>query len=216
MTYRLVVFDFDGTLADTEAGIRCAMDLVARDYGLREVDWPTVKRGIGLPLQLTLEAALGLGTEKAAEAIPLYRRYYDEVSYASTRLFPGVKETLELLQSRDVLLAIASSKGKAALLAMMRHLGILGYFSFVAGEQDVAQKKPAPDMVNLVLGTLGVAPGECVVVGDTVYDIEMGQRAAADTCAVTWGNNSADELRLLGPTFVVDSFAEIVSLLNQV
>jgi phosphoglycolate phosphatase len=53
-----------------------------------------------------------------------------------------------------------------------------------------------------------------MVVGDTVYDIEMGQRAAADTCAVTWGNNTADELRLLGPTFVVDSFTEIVSLLK--
>ncbi|NTW75252.1 MAG: HAD family hydrolase, partial [Chlorobiaceae bacterium] len=62
--------------------------------------------------------------------------------------------------------------------------------------------------------TLGVAPGECMVVGDTVYDIEMGQRAAADTCAVTWGNNTADELCLLGPTFVVDSFAQIVSLLK--
>jgi len=54
------------------------------------------------------------------------------------------------------------------------------------------------------------------VVGDTVYDIEMGQRAAADTCAVTWGNNSGDELRSFNPTFVVDSFTEIVSLLNLV
>jgi phosphoglycolate phosphatase len=214
MTYRLVVFDFDGTLADTEAGIRCALELVARDFGFSGLDWPAVKRGIGLPLQHTLETALGLDAERAAEAVPLYRRYYDEVAFAEVRLFPGVKETLELLQSRDVLLAIASSKGKAALLAMMRHLGILGYFSFVAGEQDVAQKKPAPDMVNLVLDTLGVAPGECMVVGDTVYDIEMGQRAAADTCAVTWGNNTADELCLLGPTFVVDSFAQIVSLLK--
>jgi phosphoglycolate phosphatase len=86
-----------------------------------------------------------------------------------------------------------------ALIAMMRHPGILGYFSFLAGEQDVAHKKPAP---------------ECMVVGDTVYDIKMGRRASADTCAVTWGNNSADELRLPGPTFLVDSFAEIVSLLK--
>jgi phosphoglycolate phosphatase len=101
-----------------------------------------------------------------------------------------------------------------ALIAMMRHPGILGYFSFLAGEQDVAHKKPAPDMVNLALGTLGVTPVECMVVGDTVYDIKMGRRASADTCAVTWGNNSADELRLPGPTFLVDSFAEIVSLLK--
>jgi len=214
MKYRLVVFDFDGTLADTEAGILRALELAARDLGLPGIDWPTVKRGIGLPLQKTLETALGLDSDKAAEAVPLYRRYYDEVAYGETRLFPEVKETLEMLQYRGLLLAVASSKGKPALLAMMRHLGIFDCFSFVAGEQDVECKKPAPDMVNLALGALGVEPHHCLVVGDTVYDIEMGQRAAADTCAVTWGNNSGDELRSLNPTFVVDSFTEIVSLLN--
>lgn len=214
MKYKLLVFDFDGTLADSEASIMETLQLVAQDFGLSGVDKANARRSIGLPLRHTIEIGLGLEAGRASEAVELYRKHYNEVAFGSTLLFPGVKETLGMLR-QDFLLAVASGKSTHGLVAMMRHLGIFNCFSFVAGAQDVERPKPAPDMVLLALETLDIPAEECLVVGDTVFDIEMGQRAFADTCAVTYGNNSVDELRSLNPTFVIDSFVHIVSLLNE-
>lgn len=214
MRYRLLVFDFDGTLADSEASIMESLRLVARDLELSGVDRSSARRGIGLPLQKTIEMGLGLEAGQASEAVELYRKHYNEIAFDRTRLFPGVKETLDLLR-RNFLLAVASSKSRHGLTAMMRHLGIIDRFCFIAGAQDVRQGKPAPDMVLRALETMNVSADECLVVGDAVYDIEMGRRAFVDTCAVTYGNGSADELRRLKPTFMIDSFAHIVSLVHE-
>lgn len=212
MKYRLIVFDFDGTLADSEASIMEALRLVARDLGLPGVDFSGARRSIGLPLQRTIEMGLALEPGQVFEAVELYRKHYKEVAYDSTALFPGVKETLDRLQQNH-LLAVASSKSRQGLLAMMRHLGIIDRFSFIAGAQDVKQGKPAPDMVLLALEVLGISAEQCLVVGDTVYDIEMGHRAGADTCAVTYGNNSPEDLNSFKPTFLIDSFHDVMACL---
>ena len=214
MKYRLIVFDFDGTLADSEQSIMEAMRLVARDFGLSEIDPAIVRRGIGLPLQRTIEMGLGLEADDAAGAVERYRKYYKEIAFDTTRLFPEVKDTLELLQ-REYLLAIASSKSRQGLLSMMQHLGIFEHFASIAGAQDVQRGKPAPDMVQLSLARLAVPAERCLVVGDTVFDIEMGQRASADTCAVTYGNHSAEELRRVNPTWLIDSFEHLLSCLHE-
>ncbi len=214
MKYRLLVFDFDGTLADSEESIMESLRLVARDLGLSGLDRSSARRGIGLPLQRTIEMGLGLDPGQASEAVELYRKHYNEVAFDRTCLFPGVKETLDLLQ-QDFLLAVASSKSRHGLTAMMRHLGIIDRFCFIAGAQDVQQGKPAPDMVLLALRSMNIPADECLVVGDAVYDIEMGRRASVDTCAVTYGNGSVDELHSCNPTFVIDSFAHVVSLVHE-
>ncbi len=207
--YRLVVFDFDGTLADSEASIMQTLELVAADFGLPEVDRINARKSIGLPLQRTIEMGLGLESGKISRAVELYRKHYHDVAYGSTRLFPGVVETLDALLENNFLLAVASGKSTAGLNAMMEHLGIAERFCFVAGAQDVQRPKPAPDMVLKALARLDVAPEECLVVGDTVHDIKMGQRALTHTCAVTYGNNSAEDLRRLNPTFMIDSFVQV-------
>ena len=215
MKYKLLVFDFDGTLADSESSIMLSLELVARDLGLSGIDRSRARQGIGLPLRSTIEMGLGLAPDEAPDASDLYRKHYNEVAYDATSLFPGVRETLRRLR-RDYLLAVASSKSRPGLLAMMRHLEIYEGFSFIAGAQDVQRTKPAPDMVELALEALDIPARECLVVGDTVYDIEMGQRASVDTCAVTYGNNSRVELRSLGPTFIIDSFPQLESILKHV
>ncbi|NEX14361.1 MAG: HAD family hydrolase [Prosthecochloris sp.] len=214
MKYQLLVFDFDGTLADSEASIMHALQLVARDLGLSGVDRLRARKSIGLPLRDTIAMGLDLEPEEASRAVELYRMHYNEVAFGSTRLFPGVKDTLDFLR-QDFLLAVASSKSSQGLKSMMQHLEIIDRFAFIAGAQDVQQGKPAPDMVLIALKALDVTAEKCLVVGDTVYDIEMGQRAYADTCAVTYGNNSADELRRLDPTYLIDSFEHVISLAHE-
>jgi len=212
MTYRLLIFDFDGTLADSEASIIESLELVARDLDLPGVDRAGARQSIGLPLEHTMMAGLSLVSELVPEAVELYRKHYKDVAYSTTSLYPGVKETLDWLR-KDYLLAVASSKSRQGLVDMMQHLGIYGYFCFIAGAQDVLKGKPAPDMVLLALETLNIPAEKSLMVGDTVYDIEMGQRALADTCAVTYGNNSAADLSRLDPTYIIDAFEDVVSCL---
>lgn len=212
MTYRLLIFDFDGTLADSEASIIESLELVARDLDLPGVDRAGARQSIGLPLERTIMAGLSLVPELVPEAVELYRKHYKETACSTTCLYPGVKGTLDWLRN-DYLLAVASSKSRQGLLDMMQHLGIYGYFSFIAGAQDVEQGKPAPDMVLLAMETLNIPAEKSLMVGDTVYDIEMGQRALADTCAVTYGNNTAAELSRLDPTYIIDTFEDVVSCL---
>ena len=213
MKYKLLVFDFDGTLADSEASIMESLQLVAQDLGIPAFDRDGARRSIGLPLRRTIEMGLGLGPEEAPEAVDLYRKHYNEVALDLTHLFPGVDETLDRLR-HDYLLAVASSKSTQGLLLMMRHLGIYEIFSLISGAQDVQQPKPAPDMVLLALESMNIPAQECLVVGDTVYDIEMGQRAFTDTCAVTYGNHSADELRGFNPTFIINAFPHLMHCLE--
>jgi len=191
-----------------------ALHLVVRDMGLSGLDRSSARRSIGLPLRHTIEMGLGLEAERASLAVELYRKHYNEVAFESTCLFPGVKDTLELL-GQDFLLAIASSKSSQGLKTMVQHLEIIDRFAFIAGAQDVQQGKPAPDMVLLALEALDVPAEKCLVVGDTIYDIEMGQKASVDTCGVTYGNNSGDELRSLAPTYLIDSFEHLVSLVHE-
>lgn len=213
LTYKLLVFDFDGTLADSEESIMETLQSVARDLGLPGIDRAGARRSIGLPLQRTIEMGLGIGPDDAPDAVGLYRQRYQEVAFELTRLFPGVIDTLDQLR-RNYLLAVASGKSTQGLLMMLQHLGIFDHFSLIVGAQDVQKPKPAPDMVLLALKSLNIPASECLVVGDTVYDIEMGQRAFSDTCAVTYGNNSADDLRRINPTFIIDAFPHIVMCLQ--
>lgn len=213
MKYRLLVFDFDGTLADSESSILEALRLVAMELALPGVDRENARRGIGLPLHRTIEMGLGLAPQEAADAVERYKFHFKAIACDSARLFPGVRETLDMLR-RDYLLAVASSKSTLGLTSMMRHFGIIDWFSCIAGAQDVLHPKPAPDMVQLALDTLGIPADQCLVVGDTVYDIEMGRRASADTCAVTYGTGSVAELRKLEPTWMIDTFSELPACLT--
>ena len=128
------------------------------------------------------------------------------------QLFPGVRETLETLAARGIPMAIASSRGQHSLTMLVKMLGIDRFIPAdrCFGLQTVARPKPAPDLVYVILGKLGVKPEETLVVGDTVYDIEMGRNAGCHTCAVTYGNQSADTLAGAFPDYIIDDLRKLL------
>lgn len=208
-----LILDFDGTLADTKQSILTTVRETFAHLGLPPVDDERIEPLIGLPLSMTLGSAGAISGELVGRAVAEYRKRYDEIAARTVALFPGVERTLEELQERNIRLAIASSKGRAALLKLVEHLGIARFFAVVAGEQDAANRKPAPDLALFVLDRLGQRPAQAMVVGDTTYDIEMGKAAGCRTCAVTYGNHTAEALRASTPDFIIPSFHEIVPLL---
>lgn len=206
MKYKTLILDFDGTLADTRESIIQTMKFVADAFDIRDYDETVIKGLIGLPLKTTFEKALSLDAALIPEATLLYRKHYNEIVIDTISLFKGVKDTLFDFHSKGINLTVASSKGRESLIRILQKQGIYELFSFVGGEEDAKNKKPSPDIVNLIMDKYGYQPSECLVIGDTVFDIEMGQRAGVDTCGVTYGNNTKAELKKQGPNYIIDSF----------
>ncbi len=214
MTYKTLILDFDGTLADTKASILQSMKFVAKQLGT-SYNEQAIIRCIGLPLKTTFEQALKVNESLIPEATSIYRNYYNEIVSDTITLFDGVKETLQDFHSNGIHLTVASSKGKTALTYILKKHGIHDLFSFIGGEEDVNQKKPNPEIVQLIMQKSDHRPDQYLVVGDTVYDIVMGQSAGVPTCGVTYGNNTSSQLKELGPTYLIDHFDQLRAIVYR-
>ena len=207
-----IIFDFDGTLADTQSGILTTAQEVLRRMGLPPADEQALVSTIGLPLLRNFTDGAGLGEEDALRAVAIYREIFETVGVPAIHLFPGVKETLEVLAARGIPMAIASSRGQHSLEMLVQTLGIDGCIpsSHCFGVESAARPKPAPDLIYVVLGRLGARPEETLVVGDTTFDIEMGRAAGCHTCAVSYGNQSADTLAGASPDYLLDDLRKLI------
>lgn len=215
MPYKTLIFDFDGTLADTQKSIVETMKLVAGNFQTGECDEALIKSLIGLPLKTTFEKAFGFDEATCKEATGFYRKHYNEVAIDTISLFDGVKDTLFALHAQGIQLTVASSKGRESLVRILKKHDIHQLFAFIGGEEDAKAKKPSPDIVNLIIDRHQYNRADCMVVGDTIFDIEMGQRAGVITCGVTYGNNSRELLTSQIPDYIIDQFSELLKIVKD-
>ena len=210
---KTIILDFDGTLADTRRCIVATMAATLSTLGLPPASEADVGRVIGLPLIDNFRLGAHIADEATLEAcVETYRRLFDDICRDTVTLFDGVEPTLRRLRERRLSLCVASSRGRESLLMLLGMLGIGGLMDHVAGDEDVARKKPAPDMVIGLLKRCGTAPEEALVVGDTTFDVAMGQAAGCPTCGVTYGNHSRAQLAGQHADYLIDSFAELLTV----
>ena len=184
-----IIFDFDGTLADTAAGILATVKETFRRLGFQGADDERIRPTIGLVLEQSLQQIGDLSDAQTRDAARLYREIFPEYGEVNSSLFPGVPETLGELHARGYRMAIATSRGRESLEAIM-----------------------APDMVLTLLARMNQPAGSTLVVGDTVYDLLMGSGAGCRTCGVTYGNQKETQLRTASPDHLIGSFAELLKL----
>lgn len=209
------IFDFDGTVADTIGGIVATMQETFRLHGREVPSVEDIKGVIGLPLDGCMRG-LGIADEgDVAELCATYRRIFPDIAMSQIELFPKVKETLTELHKQGKRLAIATSRNKQSLTEIMKRHGVLDYFDLLVSASDSYAPKPAPDMVLRILEQLGISENDTLVIGDTTFDIEMGNKAHCWTCAVTYGNHTRERLMKALPNFIVDNFSEVLSCKND-
>ena len=209
-----IILDFDGTIADTKNSIIQTVRATLKELGLPEADDDNVKSTIGLPItDMFVNAAHIHDNALLEEAIQTYRKKYNDISLKTVQLFPHVEETLRALHHKQITITIASSKGKDALLNLLATLNISNYISLVFGEQDVKNKKPAPDMALRIIEQTHSNPQNTLVVGDTIYDVAMGQGAKCRTCGVTYGIHTREQLETQKADYIIDDFKEVLNLL---
>lgn len=198
---QLVAWDFDGTIADTSAGIVRTMQATFRQLGLPQPEPQSVCATIGLPLVESIGLLSKLNGDALTQAASLYHELFETVGTTGITLFPGVAETLRRQHEAGFFVAVATSRGHISTESLCRRLGILDCIDAVMACEDVSAHKPDPAPVLELCRRFHVQPADTTVVGDTTFDMEMGLRAhATRRVGVGWGNHTLRQLTEAGAT----------------
>lgn len=207
----LIVFDLDGTLADSLPDLTDAANFACRQLNLPEHPPEAIKGMIGGGEHKFMERVVGPGNQKyVEECLQLYLDYYSRHCGDKTRLYPGVRETLEHLAGKT--LAVLSNKRLDLTEQVLGVLGILPFFQAVKGGGQEVELKPSPQQLLSVLADLGVPPPRAVMVGDKPADVLAGRAAGTFTVALTCGYGEAAALREAGPDFLIGHLCELPGL----
>ena len=210
----LVIFDFDGTLADTWRDIATALNRTLHEAGLPSASAEDVRYWIGDGVVRLLERAVPERTRRAHPVSDLVARFlahYDRCLLETTVLYPGIADCLA--QLTGLRLAILSNKPTRSLERLVVGLGLTGRFAVVVGGDAAPAKKPDPAVVRHVITQIGVEPDELWMVGDSALDIATGRAAGARTIGCSWGLRGRSELEAAGAEFIVDEAREIGPLI---
>lgn len=211
---RHIIFDFDGTLADTSPIILATMMATITELGLPPKSGAECRSTIGLRLEDIPKTLWPEQSGISDTYASTYRRIFDEKKKGlRAKVYPGVIEGLRQLHDAGYTMAVASSRSHKSLEEYLEYFDVIGLFSDIIGGNDVQKGKPSADPVQAICAHTGWRPEECLVVGDAVFDIEMGQNAGCQTCGVSYGNQSRKELETSQPDNMVDSFSELTTIL---
>ena len=213
--YKLLIFDWDGTLADSIGRIVTAMRVAARRSRRPECDDEAIKGIIGLGLP---EAILTLYPDMSAEQVIAFRQHYADVYIAMdaqpSPLFAGVMESLEAFRAQGYRLAVATGKARRGLDRVLKAHGWEQFFDVTRAADETASK-PDPLMLNQILAHCDVRPEQALMVGDASFDLLMARNAGIDSVAVSYGAQSIERLREFEPKLAINTFPELRAWLDQ-
>ena len=208
MRYSLIVFDWDGTLLDSAAGIVESIQEAARDLQLPVPTREAASHVIGLGLQDSLRSAVPtLPEARYREFADAYRRHFLARQDAMD-LFPGARELLRDLHAAGHGLAVATGKSRRGLDHALAATSLRPYFRATRCA-DETQPKPHPAMLLELMAELGASPGHALMIGDTSHDLQMARSASVDAVAVCYGAHPAPALQALAPRACVASVQEL-------
>ena len=208
-TFKLVIFDWDGTVVDSADRIVSAWLAAVRDCGMFVPQPEAVRELIGLGMEDTFQRLLpGTTLEQRARVMAGYREHWALGGSHASRLFPGAEQALRALAETDMLLAVATGKSRHGLDREMRAHGLHPLFD-ASRCADEAPAKPHPGMLLELLEELGVAPAAALMVGDTEYDMVMARAAGVAAVGVRSGVHDESRLRPFSPRAVLDHVGQL-------
>lgn len=207
--YKLVVFDWDGTLMDSLSRIVHSMQSAAVDLGIEPHTTEAVHDIIGLALDQAIARLYpGLSESGIRQMHERYAHHYVTGDQSPSPFYAGVPELLQQLHGSGVLLSVATGKSRKGLDRILKAHQVEPLFHSTRCA-DETRSKPEPDMLLEILDYHGVGLRDAVMIGDTEFDLEMAARAGVDAVGVTWGAHEVHRLLRHNPRVCVNSVDEL-------
>jgi len=210
---KAVLLDLDGTLLDTAPDLAAAANAMLADQGLAPLPADTIRGFIGQGIPRLVERCLQasgfpLACERLQPALRSFATHYARLNGAASRPFPGVPDALERMRAASLRLACVTNKARAFTLPLLEKAGLAPFFDAVVTSDDVGRRKPDPAPFLHACRTLGVAPGEAAVVGDSANDAEAARAAGCRVLLVTYGYSEGRDVRTLDSDGLIDTLGE--------
>jgi phosphoglycolate phosphatase len=210
----LVVFDWDGTLMDSVGAIVACTRATLAELALGEPGEAMIRGTVGLGLRETAERLVpGCDEPMFARLLDCYRRHWIETYRDRPPLFPDVQGVLDQLAAAGYLLAVATGKTRRGLDYALDQTGLRGRFH-ATRTADEAPSKPDPRMLLDILDELGVRPAAAVVIGDSIYDLQMAANAGSSAIAVLSGAHRREDLAAHRPLAVLEDVGRLPAWLK--
>lgn len=214
-TFDLVIFDFDGTLADSANGIAACMRAAFEAHDLLPPLLEDVRPRIGLNLEEAIRQLIRDRRDVDVSAVASsYRALHRTVAAPATPLFPGAYDALAMLDAAGVRLSVVSQKARRSLTELLDQFGINQYVGLVLGSDDVTAPKPQAALYDSHIATWcgDVARDRVLMVGDTDIDLRFAANIGARSCWAEYGYGHPASCRALEPTYVISDITGVTSV----
>ena len=213
--YDAVLFDFDGTFADTGEGMFASIQHAVKSLGFELLDPETLRRFVGPPVFDSFMRELKIDEARAEFAVMKYREAYAESGIFRFRIYDGNPELFEELKKSGIKLCIASAKPQKFLIRIVSHLGYEDLFDFISAPADDKADPSKTRLINEAVEALRCNKSRVLMVGDRHFDINGANGAGVDSVGVTYGYGSEEELREAGATYIAHSVDELRKIIFE-
>lgn len=211
--YSTFLFDFDGTLLDSNQHVISCFQAAFRDVLGQELPQEAITATFGIPLA---QALAKLAPLQAEELLRVYRRYSDAYGFSLLQPVAGAHETLRALRAAGSRIAIVTSKKEVNARAQMDYIGFTELVDLLVGPEKTTAHKPDPAPILYALAALKAEPGECLMIGDSPNDIFCGKNANVDTAGVSFSAVPLNTLSATRPTYMIDELRELQALARSI
>jgi pyrophosphatase PpaX len=208
-----VIFDMDGTLTQTNELIFATFNYVTGKYLHKKFSPKEITALFGPPEEVAIRKLIG--RERFERAMKDFYSYYEDHHARMAGLHEGIREILEFLKSRGILLAVFTGKGKRTTVITLEKMGIKQYFDMIVTGSDVANHKPSPDGIRKVLSRYSLQPAEVLMVGDAVSDVTAAHAAGVRIAAVLWDSYGREKVQTMDVDERFESVGEFFSWLRN-
>jgi len=208
--YKGIIFDIDGTLTSTNELIFASFNYVAEKYLNRTFSDKELISFFGPTEDVILKQWCGENYEKARKD---YYDFYSEHHHMAD-LYPGIKEILKDVKSKNIFLSIYTGKGKDAATITLKKLGIYDYFDLIITGDDVKEHKPSPEGIHIFLEKFNLKKEEVLMIGDAISDIKAARKAGIEIASVVWDTYAKEEIMKLGSDYVFNTVDELKEYLR--
>jgi|SRR5690554_2440060 len=214
--FKAIIFDLDGTLLDTISDLTSSLNAALKEVNQDEYTDEQVITFVGNGMRRLVDLALHekASNQEIDHVLERFKFHYAQNYNVKTKPYPNIVDTVYQAKELGFALGVCSNKANEYVQQLMSHHFKEDTFDFVLGEVEFIERKPAPDMALEVAANLGVAPRECLFVGDSTVDIQTAKAANMPIVAMTYGFNSEEKLLSENPEYTADNANELLRIIK--